>query len=384
MDLEIEELYDRLSIQKYYEGRINIIEETYLNKDKTLISIISKKYDKKIICNTINKWIDKLNKKIKNKWYGFAHKKIEPVCIDSNIVEEFNKIDFLILKNINEADLNKTVSYIYIYCGFDIYFENFEKRVILKQEKLINVYDNLINDTDFIKWNLIPISDKMIFKVDRIFDLNNKKTIHICLDTNLLKILHKMIKDKIISKISFRSNDIIEDGLIDDKTLCEGTEKGVVFDFNQLNRCNETKLYSNKNYNDQLWVFTDDNSITFEELLDDYDFDDDSIITQMIHIEYFYEHNIPYISHIDKENIFYTVDEYTKRKERNIKGNAKKREKFFKINESKINFDYPCPVINYKKGKEPTEITIPFIYFIVKHFFKNSDNVDEYFSKLSK
>ena len=47
------------------------------------------------------------------------------------------------------------------------------------------------------------------------------------------------------------------------------------------------------NYNNQLWVFKDDNSITFEELLEDFEYyDKDTIVTQIIH---FVEDDISYI-----------------------------------------------------------------------------------------
>ena len=58
----------------------------------------------------------------------------------------------------------------------------------------------------------------------------------------LLNIFHDMIENNMIGKISFRSNDIIEDGLIRDNSLCEAVEKGKIFNFKVTGLCNETKL----------------------------------------------------------------------------------------------------------------------------------------------
>ena len=92
-----------------------------------------------------------------------------------------------------------------------------------------------------------------------------------------------------------------------------------------------------------------------------------------------------WLTHIDKENIYYSPEEYDCRIEERIKGTARKRIKFFKINDSKIPFEYPCQIINTnfrQEHLETTEKSIPFIFYIVRYFFKNKKNVDEYFSNI--
>ncbi len=389
MDLKISEFYYDLAIKKYYKASNelfdNIIEQCYRNNNPLFFKLIGNNYDRNIVCETINKWIDKLNKESREKWYGFAHEDIHHISNDMAIVECFRDINYLLLANIKNLSDEQLISYIYLYCGFNLYYDGFCNNIIINQTKLKENYDGIIFDKDYTKWALIPISDDRKFLDNRIFDEKNNKTIHICLKKELLNIFHEMIENGLIGKISFRSNDIIENGLIKDNSLCEAVEKGTIFNLKVTGLCNETKLYSEKNYNDQLWVFKDDNSIIFEELLDDFEYyDEDIIVTQMVHLEYFVEDNVSFISHIDKENIFYTFEEYNKRFETNIKGNAKKRVKFFKINDSKIRFDYPCSIIINTIDKTFEEKNVPFIYYIIRHFFKNKEIVDEYFAQFNK
>lgn len=388
MNLDLENFFKENSLKKYYRFTDDIIDNTieklFIAKDKYLLDLMNTKYDIADVCAIINDWIDSYNYEIHSKWYPFAHKDIDYISIDMDIVESFRSINYWLLKNIKDIDYDQTLSYIFIYCGFELYYKKFCEKIVYNQDQIRKLYSNKIDDKNFIQYSLISISDKRKFKDDRIFDEENNKTIHLCVDNELLKLFHKMIDDKSIKNISFRSDDRIEEGWIPNNTLCEGVSYGTLFNLRVPNLSKKTILFSDLNYGNQLWVFADKNSVTFEELLEDFKCDDNSIVTQMIHLEYFYEDgsDIPYISHIDKENIFYTEEEYQIRLNNNIKGKAKKREKFFKIDNSRIKFDYPCSIIDFKNSQDCGEKKIPFIYYIVRHYFKNSDVVDEYFSKL--
>jgi len=389
MDSKIINFYFELSNKKYYkrfsEILENSIEDCYKNKDTTFIALLKEKYNKNDIVMIVNRWIDRYNKDNHKKWFSLYDKDILRISTDTNIVKYFYKFNKEIISHIEDLPKEELESYIYLYCGFSLYFEDFSNNVIIKQQELNKIYNRILKNKNYLKWNLIPISKDMEFVEDRIFDKKNNKTIHICLRKELLNLFHEMIDDESIRDICLRSNDIIEDGLIPYNVLIEGVEKGQFFDLKVASLCAETKLYSNMNYNNQLWIFKDANSITFEEMLDDFQCgDENSIVTQMIHLEFFEENGISFISHLDKENIFYTIDEYSMRCRSNIKGTAKKRVKFFKIDNSRIRFDYPCKVVNFSLKKKIEEIEIPFIYFIVRFFFDNTEIIDEYFSKLNK
>ncbi|MBN0832600.1 hypothetical protein JTL90_34490, partial [Pseudomonas aeruginosa] len=49
-----------------------------------------------------------------------------------------------------------------------------------------------------------------------------------------------------------------------------------------------SKFYSTDNYNNNLWIQHDQikQSLTFEELLEDFEVADDNVVTQVIHLEY--------------------------------------------------------------------------------------------------
>lgn len=388
---EVEEYLLNICPKRYYE----ITDEIFFNplvklveiNDKKLLYLLNCNFENDEIVSTINKWLKAGNKTRKEGLFGFFSRDLPLVSKNTDIVRYFNEnySPIINIGSIRNLSNNQLISYIYLYCKFENIFEDYKIKVIENQKKIIENYKNILTDNDFVKWNLIPLSYNRILRGNRIFDYDNNKTIHIFFKKDILSIFNDLIDKKMIGKISLRSNDIIENGIIEDNTLCEAVEKGNTFNLDINGLPNESKLYSEENYFDQMWIFKDGQDLTFEELLDDFECEDDSIVTQMVHLQYIIENNIPYITHIDKENIYYSPEEYDCRIEKRIKGTARKRIKFFKINDSKIPFEYPCQIINTnfrQEHLETTEKSIPFIFYIVRYFFKNKKNVDEYFSKI--
>ncbi|WP_426758908.1 hypothetical protein, partial [Pseudomonas aeruginosa] len=79
--------------------------------------------------------------------------------------------------------------------------------------------------------------------------------------------------------------------------------------------------------------------MTFEEIAHIPELLPDCAVTRMIHLEYFVEDGRYYVSHIDHELIFYTLEEFDLRaNDPYQKGNARKRLKTFKIDRSAIPF----------------------------------------------
>ena len=62
-----------------------------------------------------------------------------------------------------------------------------------------------------------------------------------------------------------------------------------------------------------MWVVIDPQNITFEELCKNFEVYNDMVVTQVVHLQYKKEGNCTYITHLDHEYVFYTIDEYDNR-----------------------------------------------------------------------
>lgn len=90
---------------------------------------------------------------------------------------------------------------------------------------------------------------------------------------------------------------------------------------------------------DKAWCSVTDNSMTFEEIAHIPELLEDCAVTRMIHLEYFVKDGRFFVSHIDHEFIFYTLEEFDLRaNDPYQKGNARKRLKTFKIDQSAVPF----------------------------------------------
>ncbi len=131
-----------------------------------------------------------------------------------------------------------------------------------------------------------------------------------------------------------------------------------------------SQFYSTNKYKNNLWVQHDINkkSLTFEELMEDFEVAGDDVVTQVIHLEYQSEGHNYFINHLDHEFILYELDNYQKRlNDATIKGH--KKIKTFKIDNSKIPFD-----INFDGDL--------FLLQVLYSYFKNDDLIREYFEKI--
>ena len=217
-----------------------------------------------------------------------------------------------------------------------------------------SVYPNYMKDS---RCGYIPLSEQISTVVlEKIFFIKMK--------TNYIKDL-SVRPD--LNKKPVKKNKIL---LKDEK------EFGRYFSFENLNKNFPTKLYSiNK---DTLWINISNNNITFEEIVSDFEIENDLIKTQVIHCEYFQEGEEFFISHLDHEYIFYSLDEYMKRENNiNQKGNIRKREKTVKIDNSKIPF-----IFSLKEGI--TEEKINILLFVLDGYFKNKELLKEYFQSIEE
>lgn len=284
---------------------------------------------------------------------------------------------------INEPE--KILSYVFINLKYQYFQADKRQRVVRDQPNTDKLYKDFFSKkSEYRTYGLIPISEKIeLSAIDepvRLFDHVHNKTIFLQIPRPLAMVLNNLIKEQFISQISFRADDAyIYTGENHISYLAETVEKGRVFTLDLWKLPESTKLFSNS-YEDSLWVKHEGTDITFEELCEDFCTDDDVIITQMVHLQYNKESRT--ISHLDHEYIFYGIDEYEKRmRYHNIKGKMKKRIKTFKIDASKIPFDYPCEMIKIEECKREW-INVPFIYFVLDNYFTHKDLLQEYFRNI--
>jgi len=189
----------------------------------------------------------------------------------------------------------------------------------------------------------------------------NKKT---------LEIIKKIIEEGFIDDVSFQ---II---LILDYSLgLEEKSRGVYFDYNLSKLHDISQFYNVNDKEEQLFVFVGKEkskvSLTFETLVPDFLMDKDcNVLTNMIHLEVSKDENgNDMISHIDHEYIIYSVEEYDKRLEKDLRQRGHDKIKTFKIDNAKIPLNY-------------TIDGAPILYCFLVSCLDNKELIDEYFNKV--
>lgn len=278
---------------------------------------------------------------------------------------------------------------IYLYYSFDNYSYQTKHPFCSEVNELEAVYDKVLNkNSQFYKYGIIPVSDdRELILIDspRIYDKTIDKTFFIKnVPLNLLKKISNMMSRGIVKDFSVRLfNEPGFNGRMDSEYIAEVLERGQVFDFVNLGDYSISKLYS-KEYENCMWVVIDAQNITFEELCEDIDEYDNMIVTQVVHLQYDIQGECVYITHLDHEYIFYTLDEYENRMN-NVtqKGTAKQRMKSFKIDNSKIPFSYRCEVLRKDEdGNNLPHEDEQFLCYVLECYFKHKDLLKEYFQKI--
>lgn len=278
---------------------------------------------------------------------------------------------------------------IYLYYSFENF--NYERRhpycrdLDGLEEEYKSVWDK---QSQFYKYGIVPVDgNREIISIDppRIYDKTIHKTFFIKnMPLLLVQKIDEMMSDGIIGDFAVRLfNEPGYEGRMDSGYLAEALERGKVFDFVNLGDYSINKLYSEK-YEDCMWVVIDAQNITFEELCEDFDIYDNMIVTQVIHLQYSLEDGKTYITHLDHEYIFYSIDEYEKRLgDITQKGEAQTRIKSFKIDHSKIPFDSRCKIFRKdEKGNDLPPENEQFLCYVLECYFKHKDLLREYFQKI--
>lgn len=246
--------------------------------------------------------------------------------------------------------------------------ENKYSKNVLMQYEQIGI-DIKKEDNQFLKYNLLSLNDSIRIVNDKdsqtITDERIDKYFWIDIPRKLLFSIEELLEKKYISDISFRI-DFVSEYI----PAMEEMEFGSLLNLDVSKLPDLSKFYTAENYENNLWVRHDKvkEQITFEELLEDFEIIDENIVTQVVHLEYCRNGDEYFISHLDHEFIVYTIDEYQERQSNpEVKGH--KKVKTFKIDNSKIPF-------NYKKNGEF------FLFQVLDAYLKNTELVEEYFDKI--
>lgn len=225
-------------------------------------------------------------------------------------------------------------------------------------------------DTQFSKYSLVSLNENI-----QVFNDKDSQTIrderigqHFWIDVprRLLTSIEELIRKGMLSEIAFRI-DYVSDYV----PAMEDMEFGAPLRLKISSLPKLSKFYSTDKYENNLWIHHDAEklSLTFEELVEDFEVAGDDIVTQVIHLEYSSKNDDFFITHLDHEFIVYTLDSYHERlSNANIKGHRKI--KTFKIDNSAIPF-------NINIGGDL------FLLQVLDSYFKNDDLIREYFEKIN-
>lgn len=222
-------------------------------------------------------------------------------------------------------------------------------------------------------YGLVPLRDDWSLKTNnspKIYDsINNTHILIKYVPGEFCEFLAKLYNEYSFN-LSLRPDyGICGDGIKDIQALCEELSFGRYFKSTLNEIAPLSNLYESKKFGNKLIVCHHGDDITFEEILEDFDVDGNSIVTQVIHLQYKVDIGVEYITHIDHEYVFYTVEQYEQKDGKNdLKGSAKSRYKTFKID---------CASIPFITSVE-NNILIQALYA----YFRNIDLIEEYFASI--
>lgn len=350
-------LYDEIKINLEYQITHiqNVERPDIILQQAQLISY--KEQIKELSLETIDTWINKNCKWISNDVEGLTYAEVK--------------------------------TFLYLYYSFDNYTRQIRHTFCDDLDELKVAFRNIFGkQSQFAKYGIIPIDNsRELLPIDppRVYDkVLNRTFFTKNIPLILLEKIDKMKSSGIINDFSVRLvNEPGYEGRLRKKYLAEALERGKIFDLVSLGNCSISKLYS-EDYEDCMWVIIDQQNITFEELCKNFETLDDMVVTQVVHLQYKKESECAYITHLDHEYVFYTIDEYERRMVNPTqKGTAKSRMKSFKIDNSRIPFDYRCDILRKdENGNCLPKESEQFLCYVLECYFKHKDLLKEYFQKI--
>ena len=380
-----------------------VIFDKYKERESLLLEVVSYNFtDTEFVSCILKNVKDKETRLRKSSTDSLMDKYKYESCLeeialleDGNIMTWINQYFLSWLRYANVQVLEEhVVGFCYVYYGYDNYYNYKNSTYNSDLETLKSIYDEFFNKSSALyTYGLIEIDKTcklLAMDPPRLYDSKVNKTFYL---SNIRKEILELFSSiqHLYNRLSIRvsnSDLYIFDGEYTEEILQEAAEFGKLFSIEGIGEIPITKLYSD-DFNDVLWVRTDKENITFEELCSTDNVYEDSIVTQVIHLKYEKSDESVYITHIDHEFVFYSKDDYEKRKTNvNIKGAFYRRLKSFKIDEAKIPLDMLCAhkVAILKEESNEWDFVdekVPFIIFILKSYFNHIDLIDEYFEKLT-
>lgn len=349
------------------------------NEKKRLLCEIEEKLSNSSTIAFYAPQLDLINKKLTIRTYQDLLENIK-----ENIIKFPDALEVLnnSFRHIHGNDDQEYIrsNYASYYIGFILYSNNEALRrrmevldlkyssVVIDEYSEIGI-DIKNEDPQFSKYSLLKLNSNISIYNDKdsqtIKDSRIDKYFWINVPRKVLLTIEDLIDKEFISDISFRV-DFVSDFL----PLMEEMEVGSPLRLKVSTLPELSKFYSAENYSNNLWVRHDTtkSSLTFEELLEDFEIVGNDIATQVVHLEYSKNNEEFFITHLDHEFILYTPDAYESRlSNQNERGYRKV--KTFKIDNSKIPF-------YFKKGSEY------FLLQVLDAYFKNTDLIFEYFEKI--
>lgn len=278
------------------------------------------------------------------------------------------------------------LGFLYIHFRYENYKDDIKSPYNSALDKIKSLYEGRFNkESQFNKYELIPIDSErklLPIKWPRIYDRSIDKTLFVKnVPLELLAKLYELQQKHLVGNLAIRVKNNYLNGYVKMVPLEEELERGRVFSLSNLGDIEITKLYS-KQYEDQLWINATDTDITFEELCDDFETYKDSIVTQVLHLQFSMINSEPCITHLDHEYVFYSSDDFEKRKHNAWqKGTNQRRLKSFKVDNACIPFsqNYSVSWID-NSGERCPEVSVPFLCYVLNCYFRHTDLLKEYFS----
>lgn len=285
--------------------------------------------------------------------------------------------------------IQNSLSLAILYFSYDLYCKNITSVYCFEQNNIRALYgDSIKLESQYEKYELVTINEDREFLTinpARIYDSKLQSTVYLHnVPYGLAVLLNELHKKNWISLLSFRlSNNNVFRGKVEESILLENIEFGKKFSLNIFNNVSITKLYSDS-FEDSLWVKIDNNNITFEELCEDFLVSNNQIITQVVHLQYKQLEGNYYITHIDHEYIFYTLDQYERRlTNSDQKGNASPRMKTFKADNCKIPFNSTYTIeLKDSNGVYLPPIKLLILHYILESYFRHTNLLCEYFENI--
>lgn len=362
----------------------------YIDKDFIEIFINNLSNELKIIKNKIES-VENINERISlEKFHKLEIKLINEKFDISSLAEYINTYPCYYLDDLNfpwakdypdVMNIKYLKEYEPLYSIVKILFEDYKRKSIpfINFEKIENVKKQLIDiytPANYInKYNLLKFSDFHHLYVsykEGSHIVDSEKQIYFnsnYIPTIIFEIIKDLIDKRHINDISFLITYIS----VYDLDL-ESMEYGRAFNYNLKELPEISSFYDENSMDNKLIVKkqieNSKTSLTFETLKSDFMSQDDQVITNLIHLEIETVNNEEFITHLDHEFIFYTLDEYEK-KVNKYSNKGSKKVKTFKIDNSQIPLKY-----NYKDT--------PILIYFIMELLDNKELITEYFSKIYK